>query len=290
LTSVAPAQTATPSAPPTATPQKPAAQPTPQTPADVPLDASPDDPLLGVPPLPKGDLTLVGGTVTGVDRVRNRVSVQPFGGGPRMKMNFDERTHIYRDGTETTQLGIRKGDRVYLDTMLVDGRVFAKSIKVVTHAGSADARGQLVAYDAGSGRITVREELTRQEVTLRLDPDTAVRRGNQPASAADLVPGSLVSVQFASGHGRQGVARQVNIVAVPGTSFTFAGKITHLDLRTGVLALHNDSDNRVYEIRFSPAMPAARDLGVGTDVTLSALFDGTSYTANSMTVNRAKLE
>ena len=35
-----------------------------------------------------------------------------------MKKAYDKRTHVYRDGVETTQLGIRKGDRAYVDTML----------------------------------------------------------------------------------------------------------------------------------------------------------------------------
>src|SRR5512142_1235305 len=76
--------------------------------------AAPDnpakDPLFDVPPLPEGKVSLVGGTVAKVDRVRNKLAVNVFGGG-KMEISFDERSHIYRDGVETTQLGIRKGDR-----------------------------------------------------------------------------------------------------------------------------------------------------------------------------------
>ncbi len=81
------------------------------------------DPLLDTPPLPKGKPTLIGGTATKVDRVRNRVTVEPFGAKNKTPIFIDERSHIYRNGVETTVMGIKKGDRVYFDTML-DGRGF----------------------------------------------------------------------------------------------------------------------------------------------------------------------
>src|SRR5205085_9972973 len=87
---------------------------------------SPGDPLLDVPPLPKGKVTLVGGNVLKIDPIRNRLQVQPFGAKDKMKISFDERTRVFRDGRETTQASIRKGDRVYLDTMLVGPQVFAR--------------------------------------------------------------------------------------------------------------------------------------------------------------------
>ena len=91
--------------------------------------SNPGDPLLDVPPLPKGKATLVGGRVGKIDPIRNRITVEPFGGGDKMKVFFDERTHIYRDGTETTQANIHKGDRVYVDTLLDGPRVFARNIR-----------------------------------------------------------------------------------------------------------------------------------------------------------------
>ena len=38
------------------------------------------DSLLDVPPLPKGQVSLVGGIVTGIDRVRNKLTVRVFAG------------------------------------------------------------------------------------------------------------------------------------------------------------------------------------------------------------------
>src|SRR4029077_20529815 len=51
------------------------------------------DPILDPAPVPQTTTTLVGGTITGVDRMRNRMSVHVFGGG-KWTVNFDERTHI----------------------------------------------------------------------------------------------------------------------------------------------------------------------------------------------------
>ena len=55
------------------------------TPADTSADDNPYDPLLEPPPLPKGTTTLIGGIATSVDKVRNRMTVQPFGKGQRSK-------------------------------------------------------------------------------------------------------------------------------------------------------------------------------------------------------------
>jgi hypothetical protein len=255
------------------------------------VEPAADDPLLGLPALPKdAEVTLVGGTVAGVDRIHNRVSVQPFGGGKRVKFQFDERTHIYRDGVETTQLGMRKGDRVYVDTMLVNGVTFAKNIRVVTQTATADARGQVVEYDPASGRMTLQEELTSTPVTFRVDSNTRVRRDHAISSPAELKPGSLVTVQFAPGQGARGVAREISIVAVPGTTFTFAGRVSHLDMRAGLLVVQNQTDSRAYEIRFEPTMPGVRELAVGSDVTISAVFNGAGYEANNLSINHAKLD
>ena len=81
----------------------------PETTAAADNDDNPYDPLLETPPLPKGKPTLIGGTATHVDHVRNRLTIQPFGGGPKVKLIVDERSHIYRNGAETTVLGIQKG-------------------------------------------------------------------------------------------------------------------------------------------------------------------------------------
>ncbi len=249
-----------------------------------------NDPLFDVPPMPQGKVSLVGGTVAKIDRVRNRMAVRPFGGGS-MDMYFDERTHIFRDGVETTQLGVRKGDRVYVDTMLDGSKVFARNIRVATTTTPADARGQILYYDANSGMMRLRDELSSQEVTFQVGSSTAIRNAGATGSRSDLKPGSLVAVRFSPEGPDRGAAQESSIIAVPGTTFVFAGTISDLDLHLGTFAIQNRTDQKTYELRFNPANVAAKDkLTVGAEVTASAVFDGSSYVANNITVNQTKAE
>lgn len=244
------------------------------------------DPLLDVPPLPKGKVTLIGGTVTGIDRVRDKVAVRAFG-GKKMNVSFDERSHIYRNGAETTQLGIHKGDRVYLDTMLDGPRVFAKNIRVESEAGGADARGQVIAYDASRGELTLRDQLSAQPVRFQVGSNTIVMRDKQRVALSEVTPGSLIAVKFGTDGGEHNTAREISINATPGTNFTFAGRITYLDLRLKKMAVENRTDNKTYEIDFDPAtLGDVRDnLQIGKDVTVLATFEAKGYRADKIRVN-----
>jgi hypothetical protein len=242
-----------------------------------------NDPLLQPPPLPPGKPTLVGGSVAKIDRIKQEISLKPFGGGS-MKVFFDERTHIYRDGVETTQLGIHKGDRVYVDTLSDGGHVLAKSIRVQTAMQSADARGQLMGYR--DGQIQMRDELTSLPISFDVTGNTIIRRGKAAGSSSDLLPNSLVEVRFAPKSADHGVAREIIVLASPGSKFTFAGKVTHVDMSAGVVALTNRSDNRSYEVAFNPAIREYENIGVGTDVTITATFDGARYNAQSLAITR----
>jgi len=248
--------------------------------------ANAGDPLLDVPPLPKGPVTLVGGTVSKIDQIRNRLVVEPFGGGEKLKVTFDERTHIFRDGTETTQLAIRKGDRVYLDTMLAGSRVFARNIRVQSQIGPADASGQVESFNPSTGVLTLRDQLSAEPVSFRVDSATSVKRDAQPGTLADVKSGSLVSLKFAPGGRARGVVKEIAVIAVPGTSFTFVGRVTHLDLRGATLSVQNQSDGKTYDIAFDPGKTEGRDnLVVGSHVTIVATFTGTGYKAENVTIN-----
>lgn len=244
------------------------------------------DPLLDAPPLPKTSVTLIGGFVRNVDHVRNRIAVQPFGSGSSMKMFFDERSHFFRDGRETTQLAVHKGDRVYVDTQLDDGRVFARNVRVESNAMPADASGRVIAYDPTRAWLTMRDELSSRPVTFRLDDHTVIK--GQASAARELAPGSLISVRFAPGANR-GLAQEVSVLAVPGSVFTFAGKVTHLDMSIGLLSVDNATDNKRYDIFFAPNTPGVtRQLTEGSDVTVEAVFEGSRYAARSVSLNQAR--
>ena len=276
---------------PAAAPQNP--QPQAQQPAPTPADSATveNDPLLEVPPLPKSKVTLVAGTVRSIDQIRNRMTVEPFGGG-KMKFLFDERTRIYRDGVETTQLAIKKGSRVYVDSQLDGPKIFARSIRVVTQTNPADADGQLLGFDARKGQILMRDRLSSQPIRFSVNQDTKVMKDNeQPGTPQDLKPGSLVSVQFAPERANRGVAQKVTILAAPGAAFRFGGAITYLDVKSSTMAIENDTDGKNYEIAFDRATVEGRDdLAVGAKVNVVAVFQGDKYLARELTVTQAAAE
>jgi len=250
--------------------------------ADAPGSA---DPLLAPPPLPKGDTTLVGGIAEKIDPVRNRVRLRPFGGGKRMDIRFDDRSHFYHDGRETTVLGIKKGDRVYADTMLVDGKIFARNLRVQTESGPAEARGQITQYDSAAGIVTLQDQLTSQPVRFAVSSKTAVARDNVPTTLAELRPGTVVDVLFAP-QGATGAAERIDILALPGANYLFSGRVTNVDLRSGTLSVANQSDNKHYDIHFDPSkVDQLRKLVVGAEVEANTVFDGRGYTAQKVTVN-----
>ena len=243
----------------------------------------PYDPVMDVPPLPKGKATLVGGTVRKIDRLRNRVTVEAFG-GHSMKIGFDERTHIYRDGAETTQLGIQPGDRVYVDTLLDKTQVFAKNIRVVTALTPANANGQLIGYDPRTGMVAMRDRLSKQPVRFQVGQNTVITRMDKPGSVSDLQPNALVAVKFAPGGANRGTATEIAIVAPPGQAFQFAGTITHLDFKSGIVAINNHTDDKTYDINFTPGLFRDSGMALGKEANIVAVFEGTGYRAQTIKV------
>jgi len=246
------------------------------------------DPILDAAPMPRTTTTLVGGTITKVDRMRNRMTVHIFGGS-HWTVNFDERTHIFHNGAETTQLALKKGERVYVDTQLDNNKhdIFARNIRVGVAALPADADGQIIAVDTSHNELTLRDALNSVPVRFAVDPETRISNGQTPAAFKDVKPGTLVHVRFAASSPNRGLAREVSIIAAPGSVYTFAGKVTFLDLHRGLLALQNSTDDRNYEIHFSPESVTDRsNLGVGRDVLVRATFEGTRYTAQSVNLTR----
>ncbi len=246
------------------------------------------DPILDAPPVPRTTTTMVGGTISGVDRMRNKMTVHVFGGG-HWTVNFDERTHIFHNGAETTQLALKKGERVYVDTQLDNNKhdIFARNIRVGVAALPADADGQIIAVDPKHNELTLRDALNSVPVRFAVDPETRISNGQTPASFKDVKPGTLVHVRFAASSPNRGLAREVSIVAAPGSVYTFSGKVTFLDLHRGLLALQNSTDDRNYEIHFAPdAVTDRSNLGVGRDVLVRATFEGTRYTAQSVNLSK----
>jgi hypothetical protein len=128
-------------------------------------------------------------------------------------------------------------------------------------------------------------------VHFAVDQDTRISNGQTPAAFKDVKPGTLVHVRFAAEQPNRGLAREISILAAPGSAFTFTGKITYLDLHRGLMAVQNSSDEKNYELHFSSLPPEERNrLAVGTEVRAVATFDGSQYTAQSINVSKASEE
>jgi hypothetical protein len=240
------------------------------------------DPLLDPPPLPHNKVALIGGTVTEIDTVVNRITILPFGSRKDMRFAFDLRSRIDQDGKPGTARDIRTGERVYVDSMLDGSRLFAKSISIRSRS-TGIGYGQIVSYDARSQALTVRDQLSDQPVRFNLSLTTVIRSGTETLTAADLVPGSLVSLDFGTQQGMLAV-REVSLIAKTGSTFLFVGNITFVDLARKLIAVNNQSDGKTYEIILSSVSSSViQDLHEGREVIISAVFDGTRYIAQSIT-------
>lgn len=241
--------------------------------------------LPDLPPLPQGNATLIGGTISDLDRVRDQVTVKVFGGRD-IRALFDERTLVYRDSLKASQRDLRPGQRAYLDTVLDQGVVFARSIYVLTQTPTGESRGQVVTYQPGNGELLLRDPLSSVPVKLHVSVSTVILSGERAVSAAELRPGSLVAVEFRPSGDGQVTARKISLLAEPGTAVTFAGRVTHLDLHTGLLVLVDPRDKRTYEVHLDPAtVGVSPDLREGVDVTVVTGFDGRRYIASTLMVN-----
>ncbi|PYX09164.1 MAG: hypothetical protein DMG88_07665 [Acidobacteria bacterium] len=262
---------------------------TPEVPQSVPGAANlrEHDPLLDLPPLPRAKISLLGGTITRLDRVQDHLTIQPFGAKQKMNVAFDVRTRFFRDGQPSTQRDVKVGQRVYLDTMLNGTTIFAKSIWIDSNTAAGSGRGQILSYDPQHGVLTLRDELSAQPIRFNLGPDTLVRQGSQTRSVADLKPGALISLTFGPEQGGRGAVLEVSILAQPGTQFSFFGRITYMDLSRKLIAVANESDNTTYEIYLESLPPGSlRDARQGAEVTVSAVFDGKHYVARSIELAR----
>jgi uncharacterized protein DUF5666 len=238
-----------------------------------------------LPALPRGKSTVIGGSIRQVDGVRDQLTLNIFGGRP-MKVLFDERTQVYRDGTKTSLHDLHAGDHVSVETMLDGTTVFARSIHMLSHLPEGESQGQVVSFDRSKGELMVRDLLSPEPIKLHVSSATTIVGQGQAVSTGDLVAGTLISIHFQADSTGQNVASKIAVLATPGSAFVFSGNVVFLDLHRGLLALVDPRDDKRYEISFDPDhFPMSRDVHEGTAVTVNANFDGTHYAANAVTVN-----
>jgi hypothetical protein len=240
-----------------------------------------------LPAPPKGRSTVEGGTIRSVDPVRDQLILNVYGAKP-MKILFDERTQVYRDGVEAPLSDLHSQDHASVQTVLDGTKIFALSIHMLSQAPEGEAQGQVLSYDAGTGQLTLTAALSGRPITLHVPAGTSVVGVGQVTVASpsaglqDLVKGTLVSVKFDSSNNGRGVVRQISILATPGSSFVFTGNVLSLDLAANRLVLLDPKDDQRYLIVFDRSrFPMSRDLHVGTHVRVTASFDGSHYVATA---------
>jgi hypothetical protein len=240
--------------------------------------------------LPQGKSTVIGGMISSVDPVTDQLTLQVFG-GRRMKILFDERTEVYRDGAKTSLRDLHANDRASVETMLDGTTVFARSIHMLSRSPEGECQGQVLSYDQGSGVLTLSESLSRDSIQLHVPAGTAIVREGQTASASghaglsDLVKGTLISAKFQSDNKGQGVASRIAILAIPGETLSFSGNVSFLDMHANQFVVANANNDQNYKISFDPAVfPETRNLHEGTGVKVTAEFDGSRYVARAITI------
>ena len=265
--------------------QSPAAQ-TPDR--DILPPANPTANAAALPPAPKGRSTVLGGVIHDVDPVRDQFTLKIFG-GQRVKVLYDERTQVFRNGTKISLLDLQPNEHASVETTLDGTTIFALRIHMLTQLPEGESRARVLSFNPQTGDLTINVALSEQPIKLRVPPGTPVVHVGQDAvstdqrGAADLTAGSVVDVKFTGGKGGRSVATHIDILATPGSSFVFSGKVSSLDLHSGRFEVVDPRDSRSYAVVFEPArFPVASQLHNGSDVKVTTSFDGTRYVANQI--------
>jgi hypothetical protein len=245
--------------------------------------------LPALPPVPKGATTILGGAIRNLDAVRDQFSLDIYGQRP-MKILFDERTQVFRDGVKVPLRDLRPENHASVQTILDGSNVFAVSIHILSQSPEGEYQGRVLSYDPRTGELDVSAAPLLEPVKLLVPANASiVRQGqsaftSQSAGRNDLVAGTLVAVTFRAGQNGRGAASHITVLAVPGSSFQFAGTISYLDLSVGLLNLVDPRDGKSYEIHFAPArVPASGNVHLGESVTVNAIYDGSRYRAAEIT-------
>lgn len=244
---------------------------------------------IDVPPLPRGKSTILGGAIQDVDPVRDRFVLHIYGEKP-MRILFDERTQVFRDGNKIPLRELGPAMHASVQTTLDHADVFAVSVHILSQQADGDYRGRVLSYNPETGVLMLSSTSTRESFRVQVTSQTSFKRLGQsafssvPSSANDLLPGSLVSLKFESNNRGKGIATEISVLAAPGASFIFSGDLSSLDMHTGALVLVDTRTSQSYQISFDPTRDPASKLRPGQQVRISADYDGKRYVATEITI------
>lgn len=226
-----------------------------------------------------GKVGLVRGVLKKLDPIHDTLFVRTFGGG-EVRISFDERTSLLQDNGQSRLLHLPSGSIVSVDTVIDNGKLFARSVRTGA-PGEAELSGQVVEFNRSKSLLTLSDSLSPKNISVHLATQTKITSQGQAVLAEAISTGMLVRVSFSP---VDDMAREVEILAKPGSIFAFQGKVVAVDLRTGTLTLSNDTDQSLRELAFGPLDTGNRKLlSEGSDVSIQAEFDGRRYFVRSIT-------
>jgi hypothetical protein len=232
----------------------------------------------------------MGGEIRDVDPVLDRFTLRAYGQKP-MKILFDERTQVFRDGKRIPLRELRSSEHASIQTTLDGAAVFALSIHILSQSTPGDYEGEVLSFNPASGELTVGVAAGGEPFKLVVSRDTTFAREGQgvfssgPSGPSDLQKGTLVSIKFDTDNNGHGVASRIAVLATPGSRFVFSGNVTGIDMHTGVLALVDPRDNLSYQVSFdSASIPIVQSVHSGQRVRVTAEYDGTHYLAREIMV------
>jgi hypothetical protein len=245
-----------------------------------------------LPPLPSGKTTIFGGEIRSVDPVLDQLTLNVYGARP-MRMLFDERTEVYRDGKKISLRDLGATEHASIETTLDGTKVFAVSIHILSHMPEGEYEGRVLNYNPATGELTLAAGQSPEPFKLLVQRETTIIRRGQSTFAStrsgpnDLEKGTLVSVQFAAAKQQEAAASQIEILAVPGAEFVFSGNVSSIDLHSGLLILVDPRDQQDHQVFLNAAnIPAAEKVHLGDVVRVVASYDGTRYVANEISLTK----
>jgi hypothetical protein len=248
-------------------------------------------PSKALPPDPAGPSTVIGGEVRNVDPVRDQLTLRVFGGSHTLKILYDERTQVYRNGQRISVLDLKPEDHASIETTLDGDNVFALRIHMLSELPQGECDGQVLNYNPNNGEMMVNSALSPNSVRIRIPAGTPVVRVGQPDFIAgqrgidDLMRGALVDVKFQPGANGIGIAARIEVLATPGSIFVFSGDVSYLDVPGGRLVIEDPNGNQSYQFALNAGQfPVARQLRQGSHVRVTASFDGNHYRADQITI------
>lgn len=267
------------------------AQTTQQTksqPAVIPVDPSGD--FAKLPSAPGGKSTIMGGQIRNVDPVRDQFSLMVYGERP-MKILYDERTQVYRDGNRISLRDLGPEDHASVQTVLDGTTVFALSIHILSQTPQGECQGQIVSFNPDTHELSVSSPLSSQPIVMQVPPNTLIARVGQSTFTADasgltdLKQGALISAKFSPVRQGQPVASQISVLAVPGSQFVIAGEVSFLDLDSNLLDVVDPRDEKRYRVYFdSEQLPSVHKLHLGDHVRIEATYEAPRYVASNVAV------